>query len=49
VAAHSAAPKAVSKLPDAIFIQVSTFHAKPVSAKHRFVAFALSVRPPPEV
>lgn len=47
VTAHSAAPKAVSTLPQVNYV----FAAAPVlgllSAKQHFVAFALRVRPPP--
>jgi hypothetical protein len=49
VAAHSAAPKATANLLQATFTPISTFRADPVSAKQRFVAFALSVRPPPAI
>jgi len=49
VAAQSAAPKAATNLTKATFNPISTFRADPVSAKQRFIAFALSVRPPPAV
>jgi len=49
VAAHSATPKATANLLKATFAPVSTFRPEPVSAKQHFVAFALSVRPPPAV
>ena len=49
VAAHSSSPKATSALPNRKFVRVSTFRYRPVSAKQRLVAFALSVRPPPSV
>jgi hypothetical protein len=49
VAAHSASPKAASKLPHATFVVVSTFQVESVSAKQCLVAFALNIRPPPEV
>jgi len=49
IAAHSAAPKAAANLLKATFTPISTFQADPVSAKQRFAAFALSVRPPPAV
>jgi len=49
VAAHSASPKATSTLSKTTFVPVSTLRAEPVSAKYHHVAFALSVRPPPEV
>ena len=49
VAAHSAAPKATANLLKATLVPVSTFRAEPFSVKQHFVAFALSVRPPPAV
>lgn len=49
VAAHSASPKVTCRMAHATFVVVSTFQAQPVSAKQCLVAFALSVRPPPEV
>ena len=49
VAAHSASPTADPTPRPTTFVVVSTFRAEPVSAKQRFVAFALSVRPPPSV
>lgn len=49
VAAHSAAPKATAKLPNATFVPVATFRAESVSAKQCLVAFALNVRPPPAI
>jgi hypothetical protein len=49
IAAHSASPKTTSNLLKATFVALSTLQAQPVSAKQRLVAFALSVRPPPEV
>jgi hypothetical protein len=50
VAAHSASPVAVSKLPDAAFSPVQlVLVADPVSAKQRLIPFALTVRPPPEI
>ena len=49
VAAHSAAPKATTNLLKATFTPISTFRADPVSGKQRFMAFALSVRPPPAI
>ena len=48
VAVHSASPKTPTLLPHVTFVVVSTLRTKPVSAKQRLVAFALSVRPPPE-
>jgi hypothetical protein len=49
VAAQSTAPRATANLPKATFTPISTFRAAPVSAKDRFVVFALSVRPPPVI
>jgi len=49
VAAHSAAPKAAVKLLKATFSPLSNLQVEPVAAKKHFVAFALSVRPPPEI
>jgi hypothetical protein len=49
VAAHSAAPKAVSILPKADHVFASAPVLDPVSAKQRLISFALRVRPPPNV
>lgn len=50
VAAHSAVPKATTNLLSVRFTpSLFIFRADPVSAKNRFVAFALSVRPPPTI
>ena len=49
VAAHSTAPKATVILPKLLFVRVCTYRPKPVSAKQRLIAFALSVRPPPAI
>jgi len=50
VAAHSASPRALSIPARAIFVAISTFRIEPVvSAKQHLIAFALSVRPPPEL
>jgi hypothetical protein len=49
VAAHSAAPKATASLLKAKFTPIATFLPEPVFAAQRFVAFALSVRPPPAI
>ncbi len=49
VAAHSASPQTPSTVVHTTFVAVATFRAEPVSAKQRLVAFALTVRPPPEV
>lgn len=49
VAAHSAAPKATAILLKAKFTPISTFLPEPVFAAQSFVAFALSVRPPPAI
>jgi hypothetical protein len=49
VAAHSASPTLTRGMAHATFVVVSTFQAQPVSVRQSLVAFALSVRPPPEV
>jgi hypothetical protein len=49
IAAHSAAPKAGVTVASATFTSISIFRADAVSAKERFIAFALSVRPPPTI
>jgi hypothetical protein len=49
VAAHSAAPKATVSLLKAKFTPISTFLPERVFAAQSFVAFALSVRPPPAI
>jgi hypothetical protein len=49
VAAHSATPKATANLLTAAFTAISTFRAETVFATQSFVAFALSVRPPPAI
>ena len=49
VAAHSAAPKAAVQQLKATFTSISIVRSIPLSPKERFVAFALSVRPPPAV
>jgi len=48
VAAHSTAPKSITSLPNATFTPIFTFRPEPVSGSHRLIAFALSVRPPPQ-
>jgi len=47
VAVHSSAPKAGVNLVKAVFRAIASFDPVSFSAKKRFVAFALSVRPPP--
>lgn len=47
VAAHSATPKACVAAVRATFTSLSAFCSAAVPAKKRFVAFVLSVRPPP--
>src|SRR5215467_12369238 len=47
VAAHSTAPTNAVCLLRATFSPVFTIQTEPVSIKQQFVAFALSVRPPP--
>src|ERR1700722_9936626 len=49
IAAHSASPKSQSKLTLTTFLVVSTVQPQTVAAKHRLIAFALCVRPPPGV
>lgn len=49
VAAHSASPVTISKLPDTTLVPVSIVVPHAASSKQRLVAFALAVRPPPEV
>jgi hypothetical protein len=49
LAAHSAVPHPTFNLTATTFVIVSTFRAEPVLVMHRLVAFALTVRPPPEV
>jgi hypothetical protein len=49
VAALSAAPSAPALPSRTIFLAVSTVRTEPMAAaKQRFIAFALTVRPPPE-
>jgi len=48
VAAHSAAPKASTNLLKTRFCPVFTVQAKPVPFRQHFIAFALTVRPPPQ-
>jgi hypothetical protein len=47
VAAHSTVPRAAAPIHRAVFTPVFTLKPGPVPVKERFVAFALSVRPPP--
>ena len=47
VAANTAAPKAAANAPKITYSSVAVFRPHAVSSKERFVAFALSVRPPP--
>jgi hypothetical protein len=47
--AHSAAPSATAVLQKAPFVPVATLDAGPVAAQQCLLAFALYVRPPPEV
>jgi hypothetical protein len=49
VAAHSAAPIAAAIAPTSTFVPIAAFRPEAVSAQHRLIAFALSVRPPPAV
>ena len=49
-AAHSFSPILTHKLTQTVFVRVQLIRAvEPVAAKQRLVAFALTVRPPPEV
>lgn len=49
IAAHSAAPTVPVLSPRVTFRAVSTLRAEPVAgSRQRLIAFALSVRPPPE-
>ena len=49
-AAHSSSPISVSSLPNTATVPVSFIvTAAPVAAKHRLIAFALAVRPPPAI
>lgn len=47
VVAHSASPNVGVNVTKTTFTSISAFRADPASPKQRFVAFALSVRPPP--
>lgn len=49
IAAHSTAPRATARLQNATFIRIAVFLPQPVSTQQCVLAFALSVRPPPEV
>jgi hypothetical protein len=49
VAAQSAAPKATASLLKTKFTPVSSSLPEPVFAVQSFIAFALSVRPPPAI
>jgi len=51
VAAHSASPVASSALPQSVLVPIQVVQAaEPVDdAQQRLIAFALTVRPPPEV
>jgi hypothetical protein len=49
IAAHSASPTNASPTPKPVFRRVVRYRPKPTSAKQWLVAFALYVRPPPEV
>jgi hypothetical protein len=50
VAALSASPTAPALPSRTIFLAVSTVRTEPVvAAKQRLIAFALTVRPPPEI
>jgi hypothetical protein len=47
IAAHSAAPQANVTVARTTFTSLSAFRGDAVSSKETFIAFALSVRPPP--
>lgn len=47
MAAHTAAPRATAHLHRAALNPIFIVEAVPISGKERFIAFALSVRPPP--
>jgi hypothetical protein len=49
VAAYSAVSQTTANLSKVTFTSVSAIQSEPLSAKQRFVVFALSVRPPPAV
>ncbi len=49
VAVHSASPKAPSTLTSTVFVVVAIVPAQKASAKQCLIAFALCVRPPPNV
>jgi hypothetical protein len=49
VAARSTTPQPASSPAKVTFSAVSIIPAEPIAAKQRLEAFALSVRPPPEV
>ena len=49
IAAHSASPKATTKLPRVMFVSVTTVRPEPVLAKQCPAVLVLSVRPPPSV
>jgi hypothetical protein len=49
IAAHSASPKATTKLPQVMFVSVSLVRVEPVLAKQCPAVLVLSVRPPPSV
>jgi hypothetical protein len=48
-AALSASPKAPATLTHVTFVVVATFRPQSVPAQQRLIAFALCVRPPPNV
>jgi hypothetical protein len=49
VAAHSAAPATIPRVPRPQFRKVLTLKLRPVAAKQRLESFARYVRPPPSV
>ena len=48
VASLSASPKPIFTPTKVTFVSVCTLPTEPISAKQRLLAFALSVRPPPQ-
>jgi hypothetical protein len=49
VAAHSTVPKSIAVVQKATFLEVALLRPQGVTAQQVLLAFALSVRPPPEI
>jgi hypothetical protein len=49
LAAHSASPITASPVSNATLVPVSVVIAEPISSQYKIIAFALTVRPPPEI